>query len=99
VQLLIYAHKQSWGELFEDTLPVAGVDGSLADRFKNTPLQGAVRGKTGSLTHVNSLSGYATTKSGDHVAFCIVANNHTMTTKKALDTIDRILTTVVEDGK
>lgn len=99
VQLLVYAHKQSWGELFEDTLPVAGVDGSLADRFKNTPLQGVVRGKTGSLTHVNSLSGYATTQSGDHVAFCIVANNHTMPTKKALDTIDRILMKIVEDGK
>ncbi len=99
VQLLVYAHKQSWGELFEDTLPVAGVDGSLADRFKNTPLQGVVRGKTGSLTHVNSLSGYATTQSGDHVAFCIMANNHTMPTKKALDTVDRILVKIVEDGK
>ncbi len=99
VELLVYAHKQSWGELFEDTLPVAGVDGSLADRFKNTPLQGVVRGKTGSLTHVNSLSGYATTQSGDHVAFCIVANNHTMPTKRALDVIDRMLLKVVADGK
>lgn len=99
VQLLIYAHKQSWGELYEDTLPVAGVDGSLAERFKNTPLQGVVRGKTGSLTHVNSLSGYATTQSGDHVAFCILVNNHTMPTKRVLDVIDRILLKVVEDGK
>jgi len=99
VQLLVYAHKQSWGELYEDTLPVAGVDGSLADRFKNTPLQGVVRGKTGSLTHVNSLSGYATTRSGDHIAFCIVANNHNLPTKKAVDTIDRILLRIVEDGK
>ena len=99
VQLLVYAHKQSWGELFEDTLPVAGVDGSLADRFKNTPLQGVVRGKTGTLTHVNSLSGYATTKSGDHVAFCIVGNNNTMPTKKALDTVDHILLKIVEEAK
>lgn len=98
VQLLVYAHKQSWGALFEDTLPVAGVDGSLADRFKNTRLQGVLRGKTGSLTHVNSLSGYATTKSGDHVAFCIVVNNHDMPTKKALDTVDRVLLKIVEDG-
>ncbi len=98
VQLLVYAHQQTWGELYEDTLPIAGVDGSLADRFKNTPLQGVVRGKTGSLTHVNSLSGYATTRSGDHVAFCIVANNYDMPTKKALETIDRILTTIVTEG-
>ena len=38
-------------------------------------------------------------ESGDHVAFCIVANNHNMPTKKALDTIDRILEQIVEDGK
>jgi D-alanyl-D-alanine carboxypeptidase/D-alanyl-D-alanine-endopeptidase (penicillin-binding protein 4) len=99
VQLLVYAHKQSWGELYEDTLPVAGVDGSLAERFRNTPLQGVVRGKTGSLTHVNSLSGYATTRGGDHIAFCIVTNNHNMPTKKALDTIDRILLGIVDEGK
>jgi D-alanyl-D-alanine carboxypeptidase/D-alanyl-D-alanine-endopeptidase (penicillin-binding protein 4) len=99
VQLLVYAHKQSWGELFEDTLPVAGVDGSLAERFKNTPLQGVVRAKTGTLTHVNSLSGYATTKSGDHVAFCIVGNNNNTPTKKALDTVDRILLKIVEQAK
>jgi D-alanyl-D-alanine carboxypeptidase/D-alanyl-D-alanine-endopeptidase (penicillin-binding protein 4) len=99
VQLLVYAHKQSWGELYEDTLPIAGVDGSLAERFKNTPLQGVMRGKTGSLTHVNSLSGYATTRSGDHIAFCIVANNHNMTTKKVLETVDQILLEIVEDAK
>ena len=99
VQLLVYAHNQTWGSLFEDTLPVAGVDGSLAERFRNTPLQGVVRGKTGSLTHVNSLSGYATTQNGDHVAFCIMANNHDMPTKKALDTIDRMLLRIVGDGK
>jgi len=58
-----------------------------------------VRGKTGSLTHVNSLSGYATTHNGDRVAFCIMVNNHDMTTKKALDTIDQILEHIVADGK
>jgi D-alanyl-D-alanine carboxypeptidase/D-alanyl-D-alanine-endopeptidase (penicillin-binding protein 4) len=99
VQLLVYAHKQSWGPLFEDTLPVAGVDGSLAERFKNSPLQGVLRGKTGSLTHVNSLSGYATTHNGDRFAFCIVVNNHDMTTKKALDTVDRLLLEIAADAK
>lgn len=99
VNLLVYAHKQNWSELYEDTLPLAGVDGSLAERFKNSPLKGLVRGKTGSLNHVNSLSGYATTKSGDHIAFCIFANNHTLPTKKALDTIDRVLEKLVLEGK
>jgi D-alanyl-D-alanine carboxypeptidase/D-alanyl-D-alanine-endopeptidase (penicillin-binding protein 4) len=99
VKLLAYAHKQSWAELYEDTLPLAGVDGSLAERFRNTPLKGVIRGKTGSLSHVNSLSGYATAQSGDHVAFCIVSNNHNLPVRKALDIIDRILEKIVADGK
>jgi D-alanyl-D-alanine carboxypeptidase/D-alanyl-D-alanine-endopeptidase (penicillin-binding protein 4) len=99
VKLLAFAHKQTWGALYEDTLPLAGVDGSLAERFKNSAMKGIVRGKTGSLNHVNSLSGYATTQSGDHVAFCIFSNNHNLPTKKALDTIDRVLEKIVLDAK
>ena len=36
-QLLRYAAGQPWGALFDESLPVAGVDGSLAERFANTP--------------------------------------------------------------
>ena len=35
VQLLRYADSQPWGASFRDTLPLAGTDGSLYDRFKN----------------------------------------------------------------
>lgn len=97
VKLLTYCHKQPWGRQFEDTLPVAGVDGSLADRFRNTAASGLIHGKTGSLSHVYSLSGYATTEKGDHIAFAILTNNGTIPTKKALDTIDRIVVRMVED--
>jgi serine-type D-Ala-D-Ala carboxypeptidase/endopeptidase (penicillin-binding protein 4) len=65
VQLLRYAQTQPWGESFRDALPVAGVDGSLADRFKSITAQGRVYGKTGSLGGVKTLSGYATTDRGE----------------------------------
>ena len=99
VQLLTYCHSQPWGKLYEDTLPVAGVDGSLADRFRGTPLAGLVRAKTGSLSHVYSLSGYATTQRGEHLAFSVMTNNGTMPTKKALDTIDLIVGTFVAGAR
>ena len=39
VHLLRYAASQSWGASFRDPLPVAGVDGSLPDRFRNIDAQ------------------------------------------------------------
>ncbi|MGZ4788089.1 MAG: D-alanyl-D-alanine carboxypeptidase/D-alanyl-D-alanine endopeptidase [Terriglobales bacterium] len=98
VRLLQYADTQPWGTNFADTLPVAGLDGSLSERFRGTDVQGRVHAKTGSLGHVNSLSGYATTLSGDRVAFSILANNHTLPNKRALETIDQIVSVIIEDG-
>jgi serine-type D-Ala-D-Ala carboxypeptidase/endopeptidase (penicillin-binding protein 4) len=99
VTILLYCHHQPWGQLYEDTLPIAGVDGSLSDRFRNTPVMGLVHAKTGSLSHVYSLAGYATTQRGEHIAFSIMTNNDTMPAKKALDTIDQIVEKMVEDKK
>src|ERR1700690_2651403 len=43
VALLRYCHQQPWGRQYEETLPVAAVDGSLAERFRNIPVAGMVR--------------------------------------------------------
>src|ERR1700693_2614638 len=67
VQLLRYASKQAWGASFRETLPVAGIDGSLADRFPHLDPRTHVYAKTGSLGGVKALSGYATTARGQHV--------------------------------
>src|SRR6266404_2655717 len=61
VKLLQYVSTQRWYESFREMLPIAGIDGTLAARFKNSPAKGRVFAKTGSLRHVNSLSGYALT--------------------------------------
>ena len=97
VTLLQYAAKQPWGRTYSETLPVAGQDGSLADRFRGTPAQGLVLGKTGSLDHVKSLSGYATTTNGDRVAFSIFTNNFDVPGRRAQDAIDRIVEAIVHD--
>ncbi len=97
VMLLSYASSQTWGKEFRDTLPLAGVDGSLADRLKGTVAQGRVYAKTGSLGGVKSLSGYGTTNHGDKIAFAIVSNNSNVPAKKITDAIDAIIETVVDD--
>jgi serine-type D-Ala-D-Ala carboxypeptidase/endopeptidase (penicillin-binding protein 4) len=96
VQLLEYASHQPWGKAFRDTLPVAGIDGSLADRLKGTDAQGRVHGKTGSLGGVKTLSGYLTTDHGEEIAFTILSNNFNVPAKKITDAIDAIAETIVE---
>jgi len=46
------------------TLPVAGVDGTLARRFKGTPAEGRARMKTGTLRDVVALAGYVPDAAG-----------------------------------
>jgi D-alanyl-D-alanine carboxypeptidase/D-alanyl-D-alanine-endopeptidase (penicillin-binding protein 4) len=97
VQLLMYASRQPWGAAYEQTLPVAGVDGSLAERFANTPAGGLVHAKTGTLSHVNALSGYGETRSGRRFAFSIFCNNHNAPSAKVVAAIDAIVLLVVNE--
>jgi serine-type D-Ala-D-Ala carboxypeptidase/endopeptidase (penicillin-binding protein 4) len=97
VSLLEYSANQPWGKSFRDTFPLAGVDGSLAERLKGTAAQGNVHGKTGSLGGVKTLSGYATTSHGDEVAFSILSNNFNVPAKKMTDAIDAIVESLVDD--
>jgi len=98
VKMLRYATTQPWGDLYRASLPVGGVDGTLANRFRNTPAEGRVHGKTGSLGHVNALSGYIETAKGDRVVFAIYANNNNLQGRKATEIIDQIVQAIVEDG-
>jgi D-alanyl-D-alanine carboxypeptidase/D-alanyl-D-alanine-endopeptidase (penicillin-binding protein 4) len=98
VQLLIYAARQPWGPAFEESLPVSGVDGSLADRFQNTPAAGLVHAKTGSLSHVNALSGYGRTQAGKRRVFSIFCNNHNLPGSKVLAAMDAVMQVLVQEG-
>ena len=98
VQLLVYAARQPWGTAFEGTLPVAGVDGSLSERFSNSPAAGLVYAKTGTLSHVNALSGYGWTLQGRRFAFSIFCNNHNLQSAKVLAAIDEIVKLLVNEG-
>jgi D-alanyl-D-alanine carboxypeptidase/D-alanyl-D-alanine-endopeptidase (penicillin-binding protein 4) len=99
VQLLLYASRQPWGAAFEQTLPVAGVDGSLAERFVNTPAGGLIHAKTGTLSHVNALSGYGQTSAGKRFVFSIFCNNHDLPSAKVVAAIDAIVVLLVNGGE
>jgi D-alanyl-D-alanine carboxypeptidase/D-alanyl-D-alanine-endopeptidase (penicillin-binding protein 4) len=89
-RLLAYAAKQSWGEEWRNTLPVAGLDGTLDHRFTDSPLKGRMWAKTGTLDEVNTLSGYVSAASGRTVAFSILVNSHYPGSGDEDQAIDRI---------
>jgi D-alanyl-D-alanine carboxypeptidase/D-alanyl-D-alanine-endopeptidase (penicillin-binding protein 4) len=97
VQLLRFAASQPWGAAYKASLPIAGVDGSLAERLSSPQLQKRVMAKTGSLGGVRALSGYATTDSGQLVVFSIMSNNLNVPPKRVTDTVDQIVAAIVED--
>lgn len=58
----------------EGGLAVAGVTGTLARRFLDTPVSGRLRAKTGSLNNVAALAGYADTRNEGELTFAFVLN-------------------------
>jgi D-alanyl-D-alanine carboxypeptidase/D-alanyl-D-alanine-endopeptidase (penicillin-binding protein 4) len=73
--LLRWAATQPWGAAWRATFPVAGVDGTLARRFRGTALEGRLFAKTGTLNATNALSGYLLAHSGRTLIFSFYAND------------------------
>ncbi len=61
--------------VFAAALPLAGHDGTLEARLVDTPAGGTVLAKTGSMTGVRTLAGYATAANGERLAFALLGNN------------------------
>lgn len=95
-QLLRYMWMHPQRDGFLRAMPRSGQPGSLRTRFTRTPLQGRVVAKTGSIRHVNSLSGYIDRPRGGPLVFSVIANNHTVPGGQMLRQIDSI---VVEMGR
>ena len=75
VKLLRWIDDQLWAARWRATLPVGGVDGTLASRFRDTPLHGRLFAKTGTLSATNALAGYLVAKSGRTLRFAAYAND------------------------
>lgn len=69
-----YYHRDIFLPLY-DSLPIAGVDGTLQHRMKQNGTRGNVRAKTGSVTGVSSLAGYVKASNGHQLAFVIINQN------------------------
>lgn len=75
VDLLSYMKTNSkYGDIFFNSLPVAGESGTLAGLLKNTPLQGKVHAKSGTISRVKCYAGYIMAN-GKNFVFALMVNN------------------------
>jgi D-alanyl-D-alanine carboxypeptidase/D-alanyl-D-alanine-endopeptidase (penicillin-binding protein 4) len=70
-----YMGKQSrYSQAWREALTIAGIDGTLKNRFSGTRATGNFRGKTGTIDQVSALSGYLTTAAGEQLVVSIIVN-------------------------
>lgn len=89
-----YNHDNIFSHLYE-ALPIAGYDGTLDKRMKNTCAELNVHAKTGTLTGVISLAGYCKTSEDHTLAFSIILNG-CLDSEKARKLQDKICTILCE---
>lgn len=81
---------------FLSSLPIAGVDGTLKRRFGNEGISGHVRAKTGHLSGVSGLSGFASSDSGQIFSFVFLYNGGVDEAYKAKDLFDKLILEVLK---
>ena len=97
VALLLYAQKQPWFEVYFASLPVAGIDGTLEDRMKNSIADGRLHAKSGSVEHVRTRSGYADLPNGKRLVFSFLSNNMGSKGHEATDALDALSIAMMEE--
>ncbi len=96
--LLRHMFFHRWGEEFLRTLPASGeLDLKWERRLAERPYRGNVMAKTGYLSGVSTLSGYAKARSGSVYAFSILMNR-IRGESRARAAQDRIVKAVIDHG-
>lgn len=96
VALLRGAWNSAQRKTLLDSLPIAGVDGTLASRMRDGPARGQAFLKTGTLTGTRSLAGYVTGRSGRTYAVTAIVNHPQAT--QGLPALDKFIEWVAENG-
>ncbi len=96
-EILVQAQRNfpTFAELLS-ALPLAGIDGTLKKRMIGTPAEGWVRAKTGLLTGVVALAGYAGRRDGESKAFAFIYNGNAEQGEKVRHLFDALATELVQ---
>lgn len=89
--LLFMKNRAKYFNEFYSSLPGAGREGTLKNYFRNPVFDSNLRAKSGSITRVRSYAGYFRTLGGNEMAFSILVNNYSGSSKRIMTGIEDIL--------
>jgi serine-type D-Ala-D-Ala carboxypeptidase/endopeptidase (penicillin-binding protein 4) len=99
-RLLEFMLTHPHSNVFRESLALAGVDGTLERRMRETEAFSNFHGKTGTLSYVNSLSGYVTTHNGQLLIFSMMGNNYVGSGRDVTVVLDQVCAMLAEfDGE
>ncbi|MEA3392737.1 MAG: D-alanyl-D-alanine carboxypeptidase/D-alanyl-D-alanine-endopeptidase, partial [Candidatus Marinimicrobia bacterium] len=96
VKILEGMYRSELKDVWMNTLPISGVDGTLRRRMKGTAADKRVLAKTGTISNVRGLSGYTQTASGENIVFSFLVNGHLLSSKETERITDSILELICE---
>ena len=96
VQTLLLMAKSPAAFVYRASLPVAGVSGTLKNRFLHTPAEGTVQAKTGTMGGVVSLAGYVNALNYQPLVFTIIVNQTDQPVQVVRQAIDEIVVSLAE---
>ncbi|GMT44642.1 MAG: D-alanyl-D-alanine carboxypeptidase DacC [bacterium] len=92
VFLLNYMKKNSpYFDVYYNSLPVAGQEGTVEEMFKGSAAAGNLRAKSGTIDRVKAYTGYVTSRSGREIIFSMIVNNFSGKSKEARAQLERLM--------
>lgn len=89
--LNLMAADSQYSQVYQNSLAVAGKNGTLKNRFIDTQVSGNLWGKTGTLTGVSTLAGYLNVPNYQTLVFSIMVNNSDLSSSEIRKAIDEII--------
>ena len=91
VQTLRIMANSPWANAYRNSLPIAGVSGTLSRRFINSFATGNIQAKTGTISGVSGLAGYVQPINFEPLVFSVIVNQSDLETKYLRNAIDEIV--------
>lgn len=91
VKMLDIIARDKTAEAFKNSLPVAGKSGTLRNMCKNTPAQGNLIAKSGTMSRIKSYAGYVKAANGRPVVFAMTFTNYSCSTSELTDKIEVLM--------